>query len=259
MPKTASEYCFGSTDIDEAVKKRRPPWRAVNWLIIFFVMPCLGFWGLGAFRISLTFGIVMIISCVVTAAFYGGYARSGRHRKKVIAARAVSLASAGIIAVCPLILVNFENQRAVYPLKRLVYTAGVGQGDRISEIFPDFMPDVCEDYLFVTQTSLGGQDYHPSAYLAFHTDRETIERYEAKVKALGKAELLEGGFHDPERFADDDMNYSYCPTGLPLHVFSRVHGVITEKPVNPLVYEIPSYYGYGCMLDYETGLAVFWT
>lgn len=120
------------------------------------------------------------------------------------------------------------------------------------------MPKKCDDYMFITQGSFPAQDYHPSAYLAFHTDSETLKKYENHFDSLNNVELKVTHMPDKEKSMGGDDSWSKCPEELPRHVFGQLQPEHIHDFEKAIIYTVPSYYGKGCMLDYNSGLAVFW-
>ncbi len=109
------------------------------------------------------------------ALVYRIYRKNGRFRKSVIILRVVSVTVLILMILAPVTLMNFKNTKFIYPVKRFCYGYGVYSERLNNDILPSFLPKKCDDYMFITQGCMIAQDYHPSAYLAFHTDSETLK------------------------------------------------------------------------------------
>ncbi|MDE6539624.1 MAG: hypothetical protein K2K66_05495, partial [Ruminococcus sp.] len=124
-----------------------------------------------------------------------------------------------------------------------------------NNILPESLPKKCDNYMFITQGSFPAQDYHPSAYLAFHTDTGTLEKYEEHFSLLNDAELKITHMPDKEKYVAYDDSWLKCPEELPQHVFQRLEPEHIHNFEKAIIY---THYSKGCMLDYNSGLAVFW-
>ncbi|MDE6665878.1 MAG: hypothetical protein K2K14_06795 [Ruminococcus sp.] len=153
---------------------------------------------------------------------------------------------------------NFRNTKLIYPLKRFCYGYGVYATNFNNDILPLSLPKKCDDYMFITQGSFAAQDYHPSAYLAFHTDIETLNKYAEHFSSLDDAELKTTHMPDKEKYVAYDDSWLKCPEELPQHVFQRLEPEHIHDFEKAIIYTVSAYYNKGCMLDYDSGLAVFW-
>lgn len=230
---------------------------SINVLIVFMAMP------FGLMFVMYTSGIANILIEVgfwvniVLVLFYKIYKKYGRFRKTVILLRttAIIIFVSGLLA--PVMLMKFDKNKIVYPVKRFCYSYG-NYGVIDNNILPSFLPKKCDDYMFITQGSFPAQDYHPSAYLAFHTDSGTLKKYENHFDSLNNAELKVTHMPDKEDYMNNDDLRLKCPEELPMHVFQRLKTEHIHDFEKAIIYTVPAYYGKGCMLDYNSGLAVFW-
>lgn len=202
------------------------------------------------FDIGLPVNIVLVL-------FYRIYKKYGRFRKTVILLRTTAIIIFVLGLLAPVVLLNFKHTKSMYPIKRFCYSYG-NYGVIDNNILPSFLPKKCDDYMFITQGSFPAQDYHPSAYLAFHTDSETLKKYENHFDSLNNAELKVTHMPDKEKSMGGDDSWSKCPEELSRHVFWTLQPEHIHDFKNAIIYTVPSYYGKGCMLDYDSGLAVFW-
>ena len=201
--------------------------------------------------------------CFVTV-LYKQYRNKGKFHKSLWAARITFVILLLIPLPLPYIGVNFEHDSQFYVLKKFIYTYGVYDvGSDIDEMLPKHLPDDCRDYKFKTQLGSIAQDYHPSAYLMFHTDSGTISGYEERFEKLTNCEKKDAA---SERFVRDKNNdivqYAY-PEAFPDHVFmwlDDVHKQDLLNAENAVIYRMTdTYYGRGCLIDYDSGLVVYWT
>lgn len=228
---------------------------ALNVLIGFFLF--LGsIVGVITIGISIVLFFIGIIVNLVLAFVYGNYKKNGRCRKAVITLRAISISIIMLAMLAPMIMMKFQNNKFIYPVKRFCYNYG-NYSIVKNNILPSGLPEKCDDYLFITMGSFPAQDYHPSAYLVFHTDSGTISEYENYFESLENSERKVTHMPDKEDYYDDDSRLK-CPKELPQHVFNRLKPQHIHDFKNSIIYTVPSYYGKGCMLDYKSGLAVFW-
>lgn len=232
---------------------------SINVLIVFMAMP------FGLMFVMYTSGIANILIEVgfwvniVLVLFYKIYKKYGRFRKTVILLRttAIIIFVSGLLA--PVILLNFKHTKLMYPVKRFCYSYGV-YGIADNTILPSGLPEKCENYMFITQGDTLAQDYHPSAYLAFYTDSGTLKKYENHFDSMNDTERQTT--HMPnqkeKQIPDEYKILLKCPEELPRHVFWTLQPEHIHDFKNAIIYIVPAYYNKGCMIDYDSGLAVFW-
>lgn len=226
---------------------------ALNVLIGFFL-----FIGIIWFVCTITLSITLFfIGFIVNFALALVYRKDGRFRKSVIILRVVAVTILVLIILAPVTLLNFKNTKFMYPIKCFCYSYGV-YGIADNDILPSDLPKKCDDYMFITQGCMIAQDYHASAYLAFHTDSKTLKKYENHFDSLNNAEFKVTHMPDKEKSMGGDDSWSKCPEELPRHVFQQLQSEHIHDFEKAIIYTVPSYYNKGCMLDYDSGLAVFW-
>ena len=135
------------------------------------------------------------------------------------------------------LLLGFDRVKLLYPLKRLDYTRSVyGENSTYYErILPEQLPKVCEDYSFRTQGSMIAQDYHPTSWLCFTTDKETLDAYAVYYDGQGYARGAE----------ERDLRW----LAGQMHINVSDNEPVFEKAV---VYYIRDYYPKAVVLDYGT-------
>ncbi|MDE6425345.1 MAG: hypothetical protein K2K89_04300 [Ruminococcus sp.] len=227
---------------------------ALNVLICFFLFFGIIYFGTAS---GITFRLFFVGFWVnfVLALIYKFYQKNGSFKKTVIILRviAVTVLLMGILA--PFTLMKFRHTKLIYPVKRFCYGYGVYSERFNKDILPESLPKKCDDYMFITQGSFPAQDYHPSAYLAFHTDSETLKKYEEHFNSVYDAERHTAHMPDKEKYVAYDDLWLKCPEELPQHVFQRLGSEHIHDFEKAIIY---THYGKGCMLDYNSGLAVFW-
>lgn len=186
--------------------------------------------------------------------------RKHKNRLLVWILRSIALLATAVYVMLPFSLFLFEQKKAMYPLKCFVYTHGVNSWELEHHLLPDELPEVCEDYLLITQPQGIAQDYYPSLYLAYHTDEQTLRAYEQRLDSELIGKRYENVPHDPEELEglnEEDLWRMNCPQELPGHVYYRLH--ITDNLDNAVIYVVnANRYDKGCLLNFETGLVVFW-
>lgn len=225
-------------------------------MLIGFFLLMGGIWLVCTLTISLTMIFIEIVVNFVLVSVYEKYFLYGRFRKTVITMRVIAVTALIAAIVSPIMVMKFDKTKLLYPVKRFCYSYGVYGGNK-NKVLPLFLPKKCNNYMFITQGSFPAQDYHPSAYLAFHTDSETLKEYENHFDLLDSAEHKVTHMPDKENYINDD-SWLKCPEELPRHVFQRLEHEHIHNFEKAIIYVVPSYYNKGCMLDYDSGLAVFW-
>ncbi len=230
-----------------------------NVLIGFFLFLGTIFWVYANGITSKLFTIGFWVNFVL-AMIYSTYKKDGCFRKSVIILRVVAITILVLMILAPVTLMNFKNTKFIYPLKRFCYGYGVYSDHFNNDILPYSLPKKCDDYMFITQGCMVAQDYHASAYLAFHTDSETLKKYENHFDSLNDAERQTEYIynHEEKQFPEKYEIILKCPEELPRHVFDRFQPEHIHDFEKAIIYTVPSYYDKGCMLDYDSGLAVFW-
>lgn len=231
---------------------------ALNMLIGFFLFMG-GIWFVCTITLSITLFFIGFIVNFALSLIYEKYMLYGRFRKSVIVLRSIAITVLALAVLAPIMVIKFDKTKILYPVKRFCYSYGVYGGNR-NNVLPLSLPKKCSDYLFITQGSFPAQDYHPSAYLAFHTDSETLKQYEEHFNSFDDAERHTAHMPDQEekQFPDEYKILLKCPDELPRHVFWELQPEYIHDFKNAVIYIVPAYYNKGCMLDYDSGLAVFW-
>ncbi|MDE7121726.1 MAG: hypothetical protein K2O42_06160, partial [Oscillospiraceae bacterium] len=115
-------------------------------------------------------------------------------------------------------------------------------------MFPEKLPEVCEDYRIITQGSVLAQDYHAGIYLTFRTDDATIQAYQDRIESLDS----EKKFLD---HSDPDFEKIFGYSDYACQILG-----LEQDFSDSLVYLLHKsyYYSQGCILDEQTGTVIFW-
>ena len=262
--ENSAETVAVSPEFPENLPQKKFPWSVFNALVIIsiFMGGCVLF--ISASNLTFPMIITDFVLNVFLVLFYHIWLKNGTFRKTVIALRFTAILTAVITLAIPLSLINFKYCKSMYQVKKFIYCHGVYNG-YMDEYLPESLPEVCEDYKFITQGSFVAQDYHPSAYLIFHTDTANMRMLEKYYKSLKDAELVEiDDVTDIEEYKQE-YGYNYMeympkyPKQFPGHVYSRIDDKHIDDFFDAVIYEIPSYYNKGCIFDYSSGLVVYWT
>lgn len=231
--------------------------KSINVLIVFMTM-CGGLmfvmYTSGIAGILIGIGFFVNLALVL---FYKVYKKYGRFKKIVITLRVIAITILVLMILSPITLMSFKYTKSMHPLKRFCYNYGV-YGISKNNVLPSEMPKKCDDYMFITKGCVIAQDYHADAYLIFHTDKDTLKKYENHFDSLNDAERRVTHMPNPEEKQFSDEIMLKCPEELPRHVFGQLQPEHIHDFEKAIIYTVPSYYGKGCMLDYNSGLAVFW-
>jgi hypothetical protein len=246
---------------------------------MFFVLAFTGLLNLISFNLI---AFTLIVPFIVANAFLIDYFKKSKinfyYKKHVNVCRVIAVTLTLIIFGSPLMVIFFNRTKPFYHLKQAVYYCGFSN---ISELrtreFPDFLPKECEDYYFIIKPHAPFPEAPDTfASVSFYTDEETIEKYEREFAGKGyeKANsdktfediMLENGV-DISELTDycDDMEWlvdTYLrEKGTPYYVSFSVNDEKKQDLTHDvIVYDFRSKLGFtsGCLLDYESGIVIFW-
>lgn len=181
-------------------------WEVINFLMVFVIFGSIFFF-MSVGHISSIFYKIGFPVNIALGLIHKIYKKNGRFRKPVIVLRTVAIINFILVFIAPVILLNFKNTKLMYPVKRFCYSYGV-YGIADNDILPSDLPEKCENYMFITQGDTLAQDYHPSAYLVFHTDSETLKEYENHFNSMNDAERQTAHMpNQEEKQFPDDIRY----------------------------------------------------
>ena len=229
-------------------------WKRRNAVIGFIAIPA-------AILISVSLGRVtapILVALILVNAALAGVHRLSLYDDSrngyVRALRVLAVLSVAGVFGMGALLFGFRRTRALYGAKKALYVHGVNDYDLEAKLLPAELPEYCVDYSLTTKGTAVAQDYHADLYLVFRTDRETLAKYDAKMETLPGAEKMKSGLTEDSRSSVPD-----CPASLPVHVFHALDPSLKKGLDNAIIYIIhDKAYEKGCMLDYDSGLAVFW-
>ena len=167
----------------EFEKGKKFPWKMINWIIAIVLFP---FWSMAyiivpgtsfiSFCISLGFWFAL---CIVNLLLRD-------HKKALYICRAVTalVVAGGFLPFS--LLMGFENSKMLYTVKKANYIYGVKSNNESYRTFlPEMLPEICEDYHFVTIGVLPIPDHISKSYLMFTTDADTIDACREHYRELG--------------------------------------------------------------------------
>lgn len=215
-------------------------WRSVNnivltlhivfpvWLLAVVSLPC----------ITSVLLIVAVILCLLVGVVYKIITRLDRLKPVLYVFRGLAIAAMIAVYVPLMILVGFKQTKLLYPVKRAVYTHGVyGENHTYYDrLLPDTLPKECGHYTFRTQGSMVAQDYHPTSWLSFTTDKAALDAYAVFYDRQGYSRITDAG------------KYRWV-----MRMFNMDIADDAEIPEGTVFYYISDYYPKAIVLDYAEG------
>ena len=248
-------------------------------LIMFFVLAFTGLLNLMSFNlIAFTLIVPFIIANAFLIDYYKKYKINFYYKKHVNICRVIAVTLTLIIFGSPLMVIFFNRTKPFYHLKQAVYSCGYRSViEQRTKEFPDFLPLECEDYYFRIKAPAPFPEATDTyACVSFYTDEETIKKYEQEFAEKGYETvnddktfediMLEKGV-DISELTDycDDMEWvvdTYLrEKGTPYYVSFSVNDEKKQDLTHDvIVYNFRSKLGFtsGCLLDYESGIVIFW-
>ena len=167
----------------EFTEEKKFPWRIINRIIAIVLFP---FWSMAfivvpgtsfiSFCISLGFWFAL---CIVNLLLRN-------HKKALYICRAVTVLAVAGGFLPFILLMKFENSKMLYTVKKANYIYGVMDNDESYISFlPEKLPEICDDYTFVTIGCLPIPDHVSKSYLKFTTDTDTINNLRDYYTDLG--------------------------------------------------------------------------
>ncbi|MBR5514030.1 MAG: hypothetical protein IKV85_08630 [Ruminococcus sp.] len=254
------------------------PFTLIN-IVMFFVLGFTGFINLLSFNmIAFTLIIPFILANVILKVYYNKYKRNYYYKKHVNICRIIAIILTLIIFGSPLMVMFFNRTKPFYHLKQAVYSCGYrSMSKQRTRAFPDFLPRECEDYYFRIKAPAPFPEATDTyACVSFYTDEETIKKYEQEFAEKGyetinddktfESIMLEKNINPSEltEYFDDMTSAADIylrGKGAPYFISMSVND---EKLLNlshdVVVYNFRSKLGFtsGCLLDYESGIVIFW-
>ena len=238
-----------------APAKPDSPWKKVNIVIGVLLYPVGFILSVGPLGITMPLWFAMLIGSILLVIAYRIWKKHGRGRVLVAVLRPLVIAVTAAYLLAPWVLICGGYVKWMYPVKRFVYANGVNSKEFCDEILPQKLPKTCTDYKYFTQGQFPAQDYHPSMFLRFRTDTETMHQYAEQYRVKGfepveltPVELDENG--EPYR-----QNGYLAPREIPAYALSFFD--VTDDLRNAEVYYYDNHRGMA--LNYETGLVLYWT
>ncbi|MBO5344031.1 MAG: hypothetical protein J6A57_06245 [Ruminococcus sp.] len=248
-------------------------------LIMFFLLAFTGLLNLMSFNLI---AFTLIVPFIIANAFLIDYFKKSKinfyYKKHVNICRVIAVTLTLIIFGSPLMVIFFNRTKPFYHLKQAVYSCGYRSViEQRTKEFPDFLPLECEDYYFRIKAPAPFPEATDTyACVSFYTDEQTIKKYEQEFAEKGYETvnddktfediMLEKGV-DISELTDycDDMEWvvdTYLrEKGTPYYVSFSVNDEKKQDLTHDvIVYNFRSKLGFtsGCLLDYESGIVIFW-
>lgn len=250
---------------------------ALTNLVMFFVLAFTGFMNLFSFnQIAFSLAIPFFLANVILREYYKKYKQNFYYKKHVIICRVIAITLTVIICGSPIIMVFFNRTKPFYHLKQAVYSCGLRSiSQQRTREFPDFLPLECEDYYFrIKPPAPFPEATDTYACVSFYTDEETMKKYEQEFAEKGY-ETVNSDKSFEDIMTEKKINLSEISEmdsrwvteayisgkGVPYYISYSVND---EKLLNlsrdVIVYDFRNKLGFtsGCLLDYNSGLVIFW-
>ncbi len=230
-------------------KKEKSRWQKVNdiILILHIIFPA---W-IMAWMYTPSFSNILFLISLSASLLLGIIYKLVKkyHKGKLFLYISRGIAICSIIAFYTpmLILMNFSHSKLFYSLKRLNYIYGVygNNSTYYEQLLPPELPAICDDYSFRTQGSMIAQDYHPSSYLIFHTNRAALDSYALHFDELNCTRRE----NTPD--TQEDIEW-FCGQ-------MRLRDTIQDNLDHAVLYWFDGTYPKAVLLNYETGLVAILT
>lgn len=231
------------------------------------------------FWLCLVLPALLIGATVLLCEFRRKSTEDTRFRKHVIISRIISIITAAMLMLPTVMSIGFNSSKSCYGLKLFVFSCG---GENIrqnrTQALPKKLPPNCEDYYFSLSHGLRNdfEIYAASAIVKFSTDKDTLAAYEAEFIEKGykqpspdftfedflrKKEIKEEEiFEYYEHISQAIVEYLCYDKGVPWHVGERLEDKMMDLSHNVIVYDFGEKLGFssGCLLDYDSGIVIFW-
>ncbi len=183
MKETMNDPYYDEYGETEYTEEKKFPWKIINWIIAIVLFP---FWSMAFIIVSgtsfISFGIAF--ASVIALGVLNSALRNHRTALNIFRAVTVLVVAAGFIPY--VLLMKFENSKMLYTVKKANYIYGVMDNDESYISFlPQELPEICDDYTFVTIGCLPIPDHVSKSYLIFTTDTDTIDKFRDYYVGLG--------------------------------------------------------------------------
>ena len=171
---------YGETEYTE---EKKFPWKMINCitaviLLLFGNMALIVVPGTSFVSFSIAF-VLWFALCIANLVL-----RNHKTALNIFRVVTVLAVAAGFIPF--ILLMGFENSKMLYTVKKANYIYGVKSNNESYRTFlPEKLPEICEDYQFVTIGVLPIPDHISKSYLKFTTDADTIDACREHYRELG--------------------------------------------------------------------------
>lgn len=228
-------------------------WIVLNVLVGIYSTPIGMMMTIYACGITFHMLPILIVLHIVLVLLYHRYREKQKGKTALYIVRTITVLCSVVFFLIPYPLRLFQDEPSAYLLKRELFYHGVSENDYCHTLLPERLPETCTDYKCITQGQVVAQDYHPSLYLMFRTTPDILEQYAAKAEALG---LKKTEMPDEQTVRDYYDFLPEYPPQLMGHVLSRLEP--KDSLYGSVRYTSSDYYNKGMIVQYETGLVIFW-
>ena len=167
----------------EFTEEKKFPWRIINRIIAIVLFP---FWSMAYIIVPGTSFVSFSIAFVLWLALCIVNLLLRNHKKALYICRAVTVLAVAGGFLPFILLMGFENSKMLYTVKKANYIYGVKSNNESYRTFlPEKLPEICEDYHFVTIGVLPIPDHISKSYLMFTTDADVIDACREHYRELG--------------------------------------------------------------------------
>ena len=167
----------------EFTEEKKFPWRIINRIIAIVLFP---FWSMAYIIVPGTSFVSFSIAFVLWLALCIVNLLLRDHKKALYICRAVTVLAVAGGFLPFILLMGFENSKMLYTVKKANYIYGVKSNNESYRTFlPEKLPEICEDYHFVTIGVLPIPDHISKSYLMFTTDADVIDACREHYRELG--------------------------------------------------------------------------
>ena len=183
MDETMNDPYYNAEYADtEFTEEKKFPWKIINWIIAVVLLPVCGMIIIIIGTSFISFGIAFAF--VIALGVANSALRNHRTALNIFRAVTVFAVAAGFIPY--VLLMKFDHSKMLYTVKKANYISGVkSNNESYISFLPEKLPEICDDYTFVTIGFLPIPDHVSKSYLIFTTDADTIDTFRDYYISLG--------------------------------------------------------------------------
>ena len=168
---------------DDFTEEKPFPWRIINRIVIIILLPL---WSMAVIVCPETMSVSFFITLAFWLALCVANLLLRNHKTALNIFRVVTVLAVAAGFIPYLLLMKFENSKMLYTVKKANYIYGVKSNNESYRTYmPEKLPEICDDYHFVTIGALPIPDHISKSYLMFTTDADTIDACREHYRELG--------------------------------------------------------------------------